>query len=987
MSSNILCNQLTVRDTLKNVTLDNVTITSLQLDSASATDGYVLTSDGSGNATWEALPVGGAPTFGNGTEALPSITFASDTGTGIYRPSAGTMGLVSAGSSVATVSAGGITVAGGKVSSGTLQVVDDAVTGYVLTSGDNNGNATWSGQILLPDGTFSNPSYGFVNHAGCGMFCDSNTKLSLTVANDPMLEITDGGVGIGGDGTFSGTVTCSSVEASNGASGAPSHSFTNFPKNGMFSTSLTTLTLTVNDTDTMELYDNGDGIAVDGNVDVGGRLLVLDGSAAEPSITFSNDDNTGLYRDGLDAVGISAGGTNRLTVNTTGAAVNGDLSAAHVVMTPGGDAATPSITFYSDLNTGIYPVAPDSIGFSAGGTNRLSIDTAGATVSGTGRLFVPDGSAAVPSITFSDDVNTGIYRIADETVGISTNGTNRLTVDATGATVSGKTVTTTFQMTTGASNGYVLKSDGSGNATWTAPSDNVLTNLDFGDNSGSAITASADGSLSHGDTTGTSSIVASGVGSHAHAVTTLSSIVTASGKGSHAHGSTTSTSTMTASGEGSRVQGIAYNGGVLEASSFGSDACGSADGSGSEVKATLHTACARGQATSGGKIRAAGRAAFSFGRAMASGTTVYADGANSVVFAQATASSSTVSATGENAFIVGRNSFASASMQATGVASAIIGVVDTAGNMLNAADASLSVGRSTTLSAANDYSILLGQYGTSLTTADTLPIGTDTGCLQIAGGTSGSPDISVVIGTDTPGTGSTGKGYANAWETSGADYAEFFEWEDGNVDEQDRIGYFVKLTGDGKIVKANATDALDSNVLGIVTSTQSHTAFIADGHAMKWCGIAMRDDFGRTLTELNYKQPALEVLYAHYRSLGEPDDAPQVPPQELIDSIEAKEETDATIIDLLDESLRDQVVPIRQIRANPAYDRDATYIRRNDRPEWDPISLLGKVYVRDDGTCVVGQKCTCNADGVATPGTDWFVMERKSANVIRVFFR
>ena len=774
MSSNILCNQLTVRDTLKNVTLDNVTITSLQLDSASATDGYVLTSDGSGNATWEALPVGGAPTFGNGTEALPSITFASDTGTGIYRPSAGTMGLVSAGSSVATVSASGITVAGGKVSSDTLQVVDDAVTGYVLTSGDNNGNATWSGQILLPDGTFANPSYGFVNHAGCGMFCDSDTKLSLTVGNDPMLEITDSGVGIGGDGIFSGTVTCSSVEASNGASGAPSHSFTNFPKNGMFSTSLTTLTLTVNDTDTMELYDNGDGIAVDGNVDVGGSLLVLDGSAAEPSITFTSDSNTGIYRKGND---------------------------------------------------------------------NLSI--------------VANGTEVINSTTSSVDVMTGLA------VKIS---------------------------------------------------------------SGLNVLATAAGTIAHG----------------------------------YARNSTT----IQASQWGSFAGGYSSDGGSIVAAGYGSFSHGVSVGR--NVKSSGHAAFTNGYTDETATIESSTFSSFTNAYARLTGTVLNSGEAGLVT-----------------AHVNG------GSVSNSGNAGAIIGATVTGETCSNAADASLLVGRSTTLSAANDYSILLGQYGTSLTTADTLPLATDTGCLQIASGTSGSPDISVVIGTDTPGTGSIGKGYANAWETSGADYAEFFEWEDGNVDEQDRIGYFVKLTGDGKIVKANAVDALASNVLGIVTSTQSHTAFIADGHAMKWCGIAMRDDFGRLLTELTYKQPTLDVLYAHYAGLDAVDrpDEEVTPPQALIDAINARQDNDASIVDLLDESLRDQVVPVRCNRINPDYDRDAAYIRRNDRPEWDPISLLGKVYVRDDGTCVVGQKCTCNADGIATPGSDWFVMERKSANVIRVFFK
>ena len=47
----------------------------------------------------------------------------------------------------------------------------------------------------------------------------------------------------------------------------------------------------------------------------------------------------------------------------------------------------------------------------------------------------------------------------------------------------------------------------------------------------------------------------------------------------------------------------------------------------------------------------------------------------------------------------------------------------------------------------------------------------------------------------------------------GADYAEMFEWADGNPTDEDRVGYFVTLEG-GKIRKANAEDEF---VLGVVS--------------------------------------------------------------------------------------------------------------------------------------------------------------------------
>ncbi|MCL2388643.1 MAG: hypothetical protein FWC89_14015 [Defluviitaleaceae bacterium] len=53
----------------------------------------------------------------------------------------------------------------------------------------------------------------------------------------------------------------------------------------------------------------------------------------------------------------------------------------------------------------------------------------------------------------------------------------------------------------------------------------------------------------------------------------------------------------------------------------------------------------------------------------------------------------------------------------------------------------------------------------------------------------------------------------NSFISNGADYAEMFEWADGNPTDEDRVGYFVTLEG-SKIRKANAEDEF---VLGVVS--------------------------------------------------------------------------------------------------------------------------------------------------------------------------
>jgi hypothetical protein len=103
---------------------------------------------------------------------------------------------------------------------------------------------------------------------------------------------------------------------------------------------------------------------------------------------------------------------------------------------PSGTALVPSITFDTDLDTGIYNSAANEISFSTAGAQRLSINSAG-------QLSNNLGSAAAPSYTFSGDVNTGIYSPGADQVAISTNGTGRVFVDASGNVGIGTSSTTT----------------------------------------------------------------------------------------------------------------------------------------------------------------------------------------------------------------------------------------------------------------------------------------------------------------------------------------------------------------------------------------------------------------------------------------------------------------------------------------------------------------------------------------------------------------
>ena len=147
------------------------------------------------------------------------------------------------------------------------------------------------------------------------------------------------------------------------------------------------------------------------------------GTAAAPSIYFKDSGtDTGIYSPGADQVGISTGGTVRLTATTTG------ITSALPVDVPLGAVGTPSITFTGDLNTGIYSPGADQVAISTGGTSRLAVSTT--AVSSTLAVDVPLGAVGTPSITFTGDLNTGIWSPTADTIAFSEGGAEAMRIDS-----------------------------------------------------------------------------------------------------------------------------------------------------------------------------------------------------------------------------------------------------------------------------------------------------------------------------------------------------------------------------------------------------------------------------------------------------------------------------------------------------------------------------------------------------------------------------
>lgn len=117
------------------------------------------------------------------------------------------------------------------------------------------------------------------------------------------------------------------------------------------------------------------------------------------------------------------------------------------------------------------------------------------------------------------------------------------------------------------------------------------------------------------------------------------------------------------------------------------------------------------------------------------------------------------------------------------------------------------------------------------------------------GAAPGSPSVEP-IGSDAGTLSGIGNIYLDSGSvgTNNADYAEMFEWNDGNTNNADRRGFFVSLTNGNKIVVGN------SDVIGVVSS---RPVIIGDAAEISWTGRYERDEFGGILYDVidNQKVP------------------------------------------------------------------------------------------------------------------------------------
>lgn len=147
-----------------------------------------------------------------------------------------------------------------------------------------------------------------------------------------------------------------------------------------------------------------------------------------------------------------------------------------------------------------------------------------------------------------------------------------------------------------------------------------------------------------------------------------------------------------------------------------------------------------------------------------------------------------------------------------------------------------------------------------------------------------------------------------------ADYAEMFEWLDGNPNNDDRVGTSVVLEN-GKIREATAEEV----PFGVVSG---NPAVLGDTAWSSWTGRYLKDEFNRNIYE------EYSVIF-------------------WIDSEGKEHHYDSNKIpeDIIVPDNHEVLISKRQVE-NPEFDETMLYVPRQERKEWDAVGMVGKLRLK-----------------------------------------
>ncbi len=405
--------------------------------------------------------------FPDGTVTAPSVSFSSETTLGMFRPSAGTLALAVAGVSrflltaaLLTVTvpvslAGGITVGGlldvnQLTNSSALQLISTVTPDWQM-------NGTTAAASFFASSRYAASAVGpsfYLAHSR-GATIGSHAALA---SGDQLGAISF----FGSDGTVyrEGARIVAEADGAPGASDMPGRVRVLVTPDGNI-TPVEALRIsndkaalfagTLSAADTLFALANASvatSLSVGSTLTVGSTLNVTGATILQSTATIganvATPANTRVYIDRLGSSTLPAliAGTVLTLAGSTAAS-----SPAHLQLISGNTGSTNVMFGDTDApqrGAVTYNHSTDTMTLQAGGaTNIVVIDSTGVTVSTGLALQLPNGTAAAPSLNFTNSPTTGVYRVTTDVIGIATAGAERWRINATGITASGGAITTT----------------------------------------------------------------------------------------------------------------------------------------------------------------------------------------------------------------------------------------------------------------------------------------------------------------------------------------------------------------------------------------------------------------------------------------------------------------------------------------------------------------------------------------------------------------
>lgn len=211
----------------------------------------------------------------NGTAAAPSLTFASDQVTGIYRAAANTIGFAGNGAMTSTLSP----------------------TALILNTGV---------QISAPVGTAAAPTYTFTGDLDTGIYHSAANQVAVAVNGLVVTTTTATALIV--------AAACQlSVDVATAA--APAYSFTGDLDTGIYHAAANQLGLAA--AGLVSLTISATALVVGASIQISADA---GGTAAAPAYSFTGDLDVGIYRVGANSLGFSTNGL--IAANFTTSALN-----------------------------------------------------------------------------------------------------------------------------------------------------------------------------------------------------------------------------------------------------------------------------------------------------------------------------------------------------------------------------------------------------------------------------------------------------------------------------------------------------------------------------------------------------------------------------------------------------------------------------------------------------------------------------------------